>query len=346
MKKKVRGISLVMSAVMMAVSIGYFALLAPTTAWFYQDEEKAHQFTFGDFDVNQTPQSANIIAERLIFPAATRFADTDEILFDEVAHVIEVDVENRGDLPAKLSVTLAGAVGSTSYGNAGLKWCVINKTVRSFSQEPSSVEHTSQISKGVYKSAIENILTSEMTLHKYGDFNTSDISAAESEYESYNAGAKTILNQNNGAPILIPGKGAGGSLKKVYIVFWIEYGEVSELLLPESVTKLDDYGVSIQLTAAPNIEGADLTITNNFGASATVLVSFGNTTYSGGYTIGGSTFLADGGSITLAAGQSATIHDIALGTFYTVAPSSGSYKCSDAHGTITSSGAAVEISAT
>ena len=109
MKKKVRGISLVMSAVMMAVSIGYFALLAPTTAWFYQDEEKAHQFSFGDFDVNQTPQSANIIAERLIFPAATRFADTDEILFDEVAHVIEVDVENRGDLPAKLSVSVAGA---------------------------------------------------------------------------------------------------------------------------------------------------------------------------------------------------------------------------------------------
>ena len=344
MKKKMRSVFVTLAAVMLVLSVSYFALLAPTTAWFYQDRVDTHEFTFGDFDVNQTPQSLNIIAERIAFPGATRFADTGEILFDEAAHVIEVNVENSGDLPAKLMVDVSNKVGGTTYGNTGLRWCVISENVSSFPASPSSTEYTSQISKGSYKSAIEDILASEMSLHDYSDFDTNNVSLAESEYESsYNATAKSILNQNNNTPIVFPGSGLNGSLKKVYVVFWIEYGDVRDVLLNNSTTRLNDYGVSVQLTAVPNVEGASLTITNNYAGSAMVVLKLGNKHYEGAYTIGAATFIADGGEITLSAGQSAVIRNVPVGTYYTISPSSDAYECSASSGTIGSSGASVEI---
>ncbi len=250
MKTKSRSVLITVVAVMFALSVSYFALLAPTTAWFYQNEESTYSFTFGDFDVTLSEN----IHETINFSGATRFADLGETLFDEAAHIVKVDVANDGSLPAKLRVDVSNevsevvndVVNTATYDNTGLRYFVYASD-----DEVTAATSTTAISKGGHKQAIESMLVStSVSLSDYTDFTGSE-AALEAAYDAYNTGAINNLNNHNAQPIEFN----PGESKYVYIVFWIEYSDVKAQLENTATTvRLSNYGVTISLSATPDVE--------------------------------------------------------------------------------------------
>ena len=81
MQKKSKTILTAVLTALFVLSVGYFALLAPTTAWYYQKEDRSYDFTFGDFDMDV--QWAEQPLAEVTFRGTTRFADDGEELFDD-----------------------------------------------------------------------------------------------------------------------------------------------------------------------------------------------------------------------------------------------------------------------
>ena len=239
MQKKSKRVFAAVVAVLMVLSVGYFALLAPTTAWFYEAWEQTHTFTFGDFDVEEVTE---VIEDRILLRAATRFADLGEDLFDEVAHVVEVDVTNEGELDAVVNVNVLQNEEPLDVSTSELKWFITD----TLPTENAEGEYVTA-NKGVYKTAIEDMLTEAgVTLVKYGSLARS---TAETAYETYNDTAIEKLVEHNAEPISVPGNDS--TAKKVYVVFWVEYGTVKDAFAPTNdVTH--EYDVTIEFSAAPD----------------------------------------------------------------------------------------------
>lgn len=265
MQKKSKRVFAAVVAVLMVLSVGYFALLAPTTAWFNQQETILHQFTFGDFDVDE--EVTEDIDDEIPLRAATRFADLGEDLFDEVAHVVQVDVTNYGELDANVQVVVKDNKGTDNDADdeeldvttSELKWFVTD----TLPEEGTSGEYVANrldddnnivYGKGVYKTAIENMLTgSGVTLKKYGYTDAGTVEAkadAESAYETYNSNsAIPALAENNEKGIDV----STDETKTVYVVFWAEYGTIAGDFAAAS-DKTHEYNVTIEFNAAPALD--------------------------------------------------------------------------------------------
>ena len=102
---KVKKISAIVMVLVLIMCAGYFSMMLPTTAWFYQAQSVSganNKFVFADFDIDGDYSLQNT----LVFDGATAYRDKDETLFDSVVKVIDVEVENDGGLPARIYATV------------------------------------------------------------------------------------------------------------------------------------------------------------------------------------------------------------------------------------------------
>lgn len=102
---RVKKISAVVMALALVMCFGYFSVMSPTTAWFYQSQSVSgsnNKFVFADFDID----SDYSIDQSLVFDGATAYEDAGETMFDSVVKVVDVDVENDGGLPARVYATV------------------------------------------------------------------------------------------------------------------------------------------------------------------------------------------------------------------------------------------------
>lgn len=102
---RVKKISAVVMALALIMCAGYFSVMSPTTAWFYQSQSVSganNKFVFADFDID-----GDYSFERLlVFDGATAYEDKNETQFDSVVKVIDVEVRNDGGLPARIYATV------------------------------------------------------------------------------------------------------------------------------------------------------------------------------------------------------------------------------------------------
>lgn len=108
----------IMSIVMAFVLVfcaSYFHKMPTTSAWFYDSGviDSGDSFIFGDLSVDTLFTSKSEIT----FDGATKLADPEEILFDEVINVNEILVNNSGTIPARIYAE----VKNTGNGK-GLRW--------------------------------------------------------------------------------------------------------------------------------------------------------------------------------------------------------------------------------
>ena len=108
----------IMSRVMAFVLVfcaSYFHKMPTTSAWFYDSGviDSGDSFIFGDLSVDTLFTSKSEIT----FDGATKLADPEEILFDEVINVNEILVNNSGTIPARIYAE----VKNTGNGK-GLRW--------------------------------------------------------------------------------------------------------------------------------------------------------------------------------------------------------------------------------
>lgn len=117
---KMKKISASVMALMLALCVGYFSMMSPTSAWFYDSGviDSGDSFIFGDLSVDTKFVTKNSI----VFDGATKFYDPKEVLFDEVVNISEVLVANTGTIPAKISTSIVNK-GSSK----GLRWFVFSE---------------------------------------------------------------------------------------------------------------------------------------------------------------------------------------------------------------------------
>lgn len=119
---KIKKLSAVVMALTLVLCIGYFSVMSPTSAWFYNSGvmDSGDSFVFGDLSVDTSFTSNSV----QVFDAATKFADPDEILFDDVIKVNEILVYNSGTIPARIYADVR-----TAGEDKGLRWFVFDDTM-------------------------------------------------------------------------------------------------------------------------------------------------------------------------------------------------------------------------
>lgn len=320
MQKKSKTILTAVLTALFVLSVGYFALLAPTTAWYYQKEDRSYDFTFGDFDMDidwkETPLTD------ITFRGATRFADDGEELFDEMLHIIKVKVKNEGESNGSVRVTVWQNGAELPLDNAqGLRWFVYEKP-----QANTTV-----------KSKIDDMLTAwnpgwpidynTLTLTRNAEGATTlftdygQVSGeAESKYESYNADALAALTAYNKRGVTVPT--GTTSWKEIHVAFWVEYGAAKTSLGVGSspsarntpIPTLTFSNLSLRIDAMPDIGGTDTTsLTISNGASAAVSVKLYR--WTSDWTLYTDSTYTNG-VISVSANGSATIADLPVGARY------------------------------
>lgn len=112
---KFKRISASLMAIVLVLCVGYFSMMSPTSAWFYDSGviDSGNNFVFGDVSVNTDFTRKGTV----IFDAATKFADPDETDFDSVINIDTITVKNAGTVNARI---YANVVNNGS--SKGLKW--------------------------------------------------------------------------------------------------------------------------------------------------------------------------------------------------------------------------------
>lgn len=111
--KNKKGLILVV-CVMFTLTVSYFAVLSPTTAWFYTQSNKGYTFIFGDVDLDLPTSETVPVTIRL--KAATRCADFGEENFDAALYVAEVSAMNTGTAAARVWINPSLPDGKTKDG--------------------------------------------------------------------------------------------------------------------------------------------------------------------------------------------------------------------------------------
>ena len=316
MQKKSKTILTAALTALFVLSVGYFALLAPTTAWYYQKEDRSYDFTFGDFDMEVDWAEQPI--QNVTFRGATRFADKGEKLFDQMLHIIKVNATNEGESNGSVRVTVLQNGAELPIDNAdGLRWFVYepaaNTTVKS--------KIDAMLTAWNPDWPIDyNTMTSELDGGSvFTDYNQED-GEAESEYETYNTDATEALAQYNKRGVTVP---TGTSVpKSIYIAFWVEYGAAKTPFDVGSEPKDRDTTIptltfsnlSIRVDAMPDIGGTDttsLTIRNEASAAVSVKLS----RWTSDWTLYTDSTYTDG-IIEVTAGNSVTIANLPVGARY------------------------------
>ena len=314
------------------LSISYFALLAPTTAWYYQEYSTQHLFQFGNFAVEEDdgyPQVWDGVTwttdmnDAVNLRAATRFADKGEYLFSEVAQIVKVATVNHGNVPADVTVAVKQVTIDNQTNEesltaipAWLKYFVYDTDSGTVISSPNMTASTDELKKGTIKNEIEAMLAAGgITVSDYKDL-ASGSNDPEATYEAYNTTAKTRLDSFNQRKIHFEPYVQGSTMntRDIYIIFWAEYGDVLSTYpgftavndTSTPVVRTPEVPVRITMTARPYLPS--LTIKNDGTQSASVSIAVGGGTAT---------------SVTIPAGSYRDYTNLDVGTHYTVTLSSG-----------------------
>lgn len=189
---------------LLVLTVSYFSLLSPTSAYFYKTEKKETTIEFALFDVD-AEQTVFDNDSVLKFKGATKLCDTEELLFDEVAIVKEVTLVNSGEADARI---LAHITPDDDSVSKGLRYIAFvekledtPETVAEGEEEPTT---SVKVEKGAIKTELEALL---------GVTETSTHEEVESALNTYNSNFR-----KNDDTVIAPGERA-----KVRIIFWSEY---------------------------------------------------------------------------------------------------------------------------
>ena len=200
MQKKSKTIFTAVVTALFVLSVSYFALLAPTTAWFYEEDYTTanYQFEFGNFNMSESLQSA--ANATIPLRAATRFADAGELLFDEVVHVVKVDVSNTGALKGQVKVDVRKQNDNAPDLPSWLKWCVCTTSSASGVTLPTASANTLKITN---TSAYNLQMTLKLTVE---DENGQSISFGGAAAQNVSQGDHTqTFTLNSGATYAVSG---------------------------------------------------------------------------------------------------------------------------------------------
>ena len=209
-KRTIKYVSLVASLILV---ISYFSLLSPTSAYFYKTETMDTELKFAMFDVEQTLFENE---DDLKFKGATKLYDAGELLFDEVAIVKEITLENQGEAAARILVNVKPEEESVEKGLRYIAFVEkIEGTPETVAEGEDETTTPAKVEKGSIKKELETLfeINSDST---YED--------VEDKLNAYNEEFK-----KNDDTILKPGESA-----KVRIIFWVEYGAVQTVAGGES----------------------------------------------------------------------------------------------------------------
>ncbi len=238
-KKKTIKFTALMTVLILTIT--YFSLLTPTSAYFYKEISDEGKIKFALLEVNDNEKILDG-TEEIQFKGATKFADFDEKLFDEVAKIKEFTVTNTGEVPAKVMTRVTPEGDSAKNG---LKYMIImsepytESPAEQVSEENSENAETTTLPKGEIKKEIESrldLFTGEETSVEY--------SQAVSKLDAHNEITNNIKTLNVGQSV------------DVKIYFWIEYDEVMSAAggvnawqNAESVTSIP-YSYNIEMIAS------------------------------------------------------------------------------------------------
>lgn len=211
----------------LCVVVAYFAVLSPTTAYYYKIQEEDLDVNFSLFDVSQTVSED---AVNFDLKDGTKFEDFDEVLFDKVAYVKTVSLTNVGETDAKVYVNVNVAEESAQNG---LKYIVLF--------DNTTDEGTDDLV--TVKSQIESTLSTFDTSFVAGISETNAVQILDLYNESYLG--------YEAAPLV-----AAGESCEVKIVFWAEYGMIENTLKDTSNIADYSYSAEVSVTATQNTEEA------------------------------------------------------------------------------------------
>ncbi len=217
LRKKAKNISAMAVTVLFVLSIGYFAVLPPTSAWFYQKYDGVeHTFIFGTLDVNQDFD----VPVTLDLPAATKLEDPGETLFDESLHIETITAQNTGSFPARVYLKIAAKTGNLN----GFHYFF-------YYDKDAEAGDT-----------VKDIIAGKITI--------SDNNATYTALNLYNVG--NGVNNNYGRFIVIQPH----TTETLKIAFWTDYTVVGDSLkITDNVTVHYNYDVNITLSAGQNTDG-------------------------------------------------------------------------------------------
>ncbi len=114
---KIKKYSATVMVFMLALCVAYFSVMSPTSAWYYESGviDSGDAFVFGDLSVN----TKFTVKNPVYFDAATKLADEDEAMFDDVISIDSVEVKNSGTVPARVYVDF-----KENDGKDAVKWFV------------------------------------------------------------------------------------------------------------------------------------------------------------------------------------------------------------------------------
>lgn len=228
MQKKRKSIFTAVVTALFVLSVSYFALLAPTTAWYYQEtvpNDYNYSFKFRNFNESFAETIGGTAQNPLEIPlrAATRFADTGEWLFDEVAYVIHLTTTNEAgsDLMGIVRVNVTNLP-------TGVLWYAFGTDTPLTGQNLTTpVPGTT---KGTYKDKLETMLGSlGVQTQSYADIGETlyeNGTEPDGVVSAYNYKAKIALSATHQEGVLVP----KGATRYIHIVFWAEYGSLKTAL--------------------------------------------------------------------------------------------------------------------
>ncbi len=225
-KKKTVKITAVIASVILCVA--YFAMMSPTTAYFYKADTSKLDVTFSLFDVSQNVLS---VEDDLVFKATTEFYDFDEFLFDEVIITKEATVTNTGEAAARIYTRVVP-------DNTGLKYIYFAEKVSEEAEEKTAQDSSGE--KGPIKTKIENTLNT---------FNSSFIKGISK------ADANTVLdnfNKKNDSEYVTVEKGESA---KVTVILWADYETYKDTLNAKELTEITAKA-DIKIIATQDSDGA------------------------------------------------------------------------------------------
>lgn len=227
MHKKTKHILTVAVAALFVLSVGYFAVLPPTSAYFYQKKEDTKTFVFGTLNVDQTYTSTDIV-----LPAATKLEDPTETHFNDVADVFSISAENKGTFPARVYAT----VNNNEDLSNGLHYFFYEEADKSDINTPVKdvIKNMKFKMNGVDNSIISN----------------DDNAGTYSALKDYNVGTG---GKDAGRYVIVK----PGETKILHIAFWVDYNAIQAGLdNTDNVTEYVQDDIPIKLSAVQNTDGA------------------------------------------------------------------------------------------
>lgn len=230
-----------------ALSIAYFAVLPPTSAWFYVNlYDQSKTFTFGDLTFDLPVDYSAL--QTLDLPAATKLEDPNEVTaFDEALQIETISATNDGSLPARVYLTVTGNRGTP----VSLRYFLFTESdydtdaAAVSPNENTSVMDIIRTRKNKYTGLDANIIT-----------NGYDAAAAAATYgklEAFNNGDGVTGASDEGNYVIIPPE----STRNVYIAFWVDYNVAGAML--ENVADVDVHyfydDITITLSAGQDTDG-------------------------------------------------------------------------------------------